>query len=1229
MPISRFYLCLTAGLLALALSACGSRTPFGDYRDCLNSGLCECQTTADCPVPLECINSRCGMQPDSGVTLKGFGERCSEDAECESDRCIPNGHGTFNVCSRTCEGDCPPGWDCKVRPEGEAPSESLCVQHLNRLCAECSVDDHCHPAFGDYCLTLDGIQGCGMDCTWETCPDGYSCQTVTTSAGAQQQCVPPVGSCRCTPASVGLVRSCTSENSFGICHGESTCLVTGEWSPCDATPPEPEVCNGVDDNCNGLVDADDPAVDISALPINPPYPMCRTGAAGFCEGRWTCQESTTDVFDWVCDAVEPVEEVCDGADNDCDGFIDEEFLDANGRYTHPNHCGTCELDCETVIANLATGSGGDVLPGAVTCELRNGSPSCVPLLCADGYAPYPEAQPVLCLELVSPQCRPCTSNGDCLLSMDQCQLVGDDPHDSCLQGCGTDAPYGGCTGQVGAQGCCPADSLCQQVGGALLCVPTANSCDCDADRVGAIRPCYLSGNAGAICVGQQVCEAAPGNLFAWSECDASETVVEVCDGEDNDCNGVIDDPFIDTQGSGTYDVDEHCGACNVNCLARWSQEIQHAIGGCVYQPVDPPDCEIVACTTETVGGGGTCRLDVDCGAGWLCHPVYHQCTRACNGPADCPGGLCSGSFCTTSCGNNAQCVAQYGEPSACVGGVCAAEYQFHNIDEVDSNGCECAAPVAGVVDAPDISATYPEAGWPYVDRNCDGVDGDLPSALFVWSGTDSSQGSREHPYRTIDEAITVFNPAVHSQILVAAGYYEETLILTAGVRLFGGYAPDFATRDVVLYPTLISGPEPNYSHPNHPRGVINAEDISGLATTVAGFVIYGFDVTYQPSAGQDGETTYAVFLRNCSAAVTIANNVILAGRGGEGGLGLAGSPGQAGNDGQDGLTSTECNTAQCNGETQPGGASGTNSGCGGAAGNPGAGADGDLETQGYPNSSGPNGQGGQNGTYSNANNPDWWYLCKYDCVVGQDMDGDDAQSGNNGSTGSGGNGCNAGFGTISGGAWSGGTGGTGSSGTSGNGGGGGGAGGCVRNSNQSNCTEGNLLGDLGSTGGGGGAGGCGGIGGIGGGAGGASFGVFISYTYAVATRPLILGNVIERGEGGPGGAGGYGGHGGLGGQGGSGGIALPPAWCAGYAGKGGRGGDGGGGGGGGGGCGGAAFGVAGQQIGGAGYLTSNVFEPASTVGSGGPGGSGGPSPSGGSANGSSGIGGQWGDLYVY
>jgi len=548
---------------------------------------------------------------------------------------------------------------------------------------------------------------------------------------------------------------------------------------------------------------------------------------------------------------------------------------------------------------------------------------------------------------------------------------------------------------------------------------------------------------------------------------------------------------------------------------------------------------------------------------------------------------------------------------------------------VESNGCECAAPSAGANDPPDIYPTYPEAGWPNVDRNCDGVDGVLQSALFVWSGTDASLGTREHPYLTIDEALTAYNPGLHSHILVAAGYYEETLILSAGDRLYGGYSPDFATRDVVLYPTIVAGPEPEYSHPNHPRGVINAEDISGLRTVAAGFVIYGFDVTYQPPAGQPGESTYAVYLRNCSNAVILANNVIFAGRGGDGGLGTAGAPGQAGGNGGNGLNSTECGSTQCNGESQSGGAGGANPGCGGGNGNGGAPSSGDQQTQGYSPPAGLNGLGGDNGTYSNTSNPNWWYLCKYDCVVGQDMDGDDAQSGGNGGTGSGGNGCSNDTGSVVNGLWQGGTGPSGTGGSAAQGGGGGGAGGCVPNSNQASCNTGNLLGDLGSTGGGGGAGGCGGTGGSGGGAGGGSFAVFVAYTYAVATKPLITGNVVMRGDGGAGGAGGYGGHGGLGGQGGTGGIAQPPAWCAGYGGKGGRGGDGGGGGGGGGGCGGVAYGIAGSQIGSAGYGTSNEFQPPAALATGGPGGGGGPSPSGGTANGSSGTTGNSGGLNVY
>jgi hypothetical protein len=1202
---------------------------------------------------VSCVNGRCQAEPDATVTLLGFGERCTEDAECESGRCIRASAGTHRICTRPCDEadgdpDCPPGWDCKTRPAalggGEA-DEALCVQHLERLCAECSVHDHCHPAFGDYCLTLDGIQGCGRDCSLGPCPAGYVCQTVTVEAGtgggafSARQCVPEVGSCQCTPASAGLTRGCVATNEHGTCHGETVCQSDGQWGPCSAQTPAPEVCNGVDDNCDGLLDDDDPDVDVSGLPAVPPYPLCRTGAGGRCEGRWACVQQGDPgpgpdpdpaAWDWVCAALDPVTETCNGQDDDCDGDIDEDFRDADGRYVDVNHCGSCALDCEQVVAHLARDPLGDVLPGAVSCERRGGSPTCIPQQCAEGYAPWPELDPVLCLELVSPQCRPCSAASDCLLAVDRCLPVGDDPHDSCLQGCGTDAPYGGCTGQTGVKGCCPDRHTCEQVSGALVCVPTANSCDCNADRVGVTRPCYITGTAGAVCVGRQTCEALGATSFQWTDCDTTATVVEVCDGEDNDCDGDIDEDFVDQQGSGTYDVDEHCGACYDNCLTRWSQEIQHAIGGCVYAgPADSPHCEIVACTVETAGGGGTCQRDPDCPAGWYCHPDYFQCVRDCAGPADCPGGSCEAGFCTQSCSSNAQCQARFGAPSACTGGRCVVDYQFHDVDGVESNGCECAVASGAGADAPDVYDTYPEPGWSYVDRDCDGVDGQAASALFVWSGTDSSQGSREHPFATITEALNAFSPGQHSAILVAAGYYEETLELSAGVRLHGGYAPDFATRDVVQYPTLVEGPEPDFDHPNHPLGVINGDGLSGSRTVVAGFVIYGFDVAWQPPAGQPGGTSYAVWLRNCSQAVVLANNVIVAGRGGDGGPGAAGDPGASGGDGGDGRDSQECNTASCTGESQPGGSSGTNGACASAAGSPGAGCFGSMNPQDYQPPLGRNGRGGESGTYSCANNPQWCDLCKYDCVVGQDMDGDDAQSGPDGNSGAGGSGCGSGVGSVAGGLWSGGSGSAGAGGSAGQGGGGGGAGGTVPNDNPASCTVGERRGDLGATGGGGGAGGCGGAGGGAGGAGGGAFAVFVAYTYGVATRPQIYGNVIVRGEGGAGGAGGYGGHGGLGGQGGTGGISYPPAWCAGYGGKGGRGGDGGSGGGGGGGCGGAAFGIAGTQIGAAGYDTQNVFESPGGADTGGPGGAGGPAPSGGSADGAPGIDGASGAVHVY
>ncbi len=279
----------------------------------------------------------------------------------------------------------------------------------------------------------------------------------------------------------------------------------GCQTPC--TPTGPDVCNGLDDDCNGAVDDADPDVGEA----------CGDTDAGVCElGELVCIAG-----DLVCVGVVPPQpmESCDGEDDDCDLVVDEDAecptdtacVDGGCRLP----CGSGEFECPLGFECVDAADGRYCIPGPCA--------SCQPgEVCRDDACVDP-------CEGVSCEANERCVLGDCL----DCHTLGCESGEVCFGGACEPDPCADvdCAGAAG----CDGELGCSCVGGG--CVPNCEDALCpEGTACAADGTCAPDACAGVTCPGEQVCEGGacvadpcdgrlcpPGQACAGGDC-----VVDPC-----------------------------------------------------------------------------------------------------------------------------------------------------------------------------------------------------------------------------------------------------------------------------------------------------------------------------------------------------------------------------------------------------------------------------------------------------------------------------------------------------------------------------------------------------------------------------------------------------------------------------------------------------------------------------------------------------------------------------
>jgi uncharacterized protein (TIGR03382 family) len=372
------------------------------------------------------------------------------------------------------------------------------------------------------------------------------------------------------------------DGEVGVCLGTgiTVCNATGDGVECMITDagqsPSMEVCNGADDNCNGLIDE-----NLSCTP------MCTPTGVDLCDGIDNDCDGATDEDDPligtqcgmtdvgicefgtnVCIAgnmvcvgdVGPATELCNGIDDDCDGTGDNMAMCPADTSCIEGGCRVpCmgdEFDCPPGFNCVDSGDGRFCVPSPCINCLPN--ESCINDECVD-----------LCADVT------CGANEECRFgNCFDCHSLGCPMGQVCSASECIDDP---CTGvDCSTESMCDGDASCSCLDG--MCVLDCDDAECPLGQV-----CNASGQCETDPCADVECPQQ-GDICMDGECIDDPCGPVACDPGDVCVLGeCIDDPcaLVDCSAGRTCTVDQNGNAvCTSNDPPTRGEKIYAAGGGC-------------------------------------------------------------------------------------------------------------------------------------------------------------------------------------------------------------------------------------------------------------------------------------------------------------------------------------------------------------------------------------------------------------------------------------------------------------------------------------------------------------------------------------------------------------------------------------------------------------------------------------------------------------------------